>query len=230
MNNKIVTREEWLHQRMILLNQEKEFTRKRDELAQKKRSLPWVKIEKAYIFDTENGSKSLSDLFEDKSQLIIYHFMFGPDWGSEGCKSCSLWADQYDPIIQHINRRDVTMLAVSRGPLSKILPFKAKMGWSFDWVSSEKSSFNFDFNVTMHAEKESSYNYKPVNTQKESEMPGISVFYKNEKGTIFHTYSCFARELETFNTAYRYLDIVPKGRDEDDLPYGMAWVKHHYKY
>jgi len=230
MKNRIVTREEWLRQRKELLEEEKDFTRRRDELALKKRAMPWVKIDKEYLFDTENGEKSLSELFDDKSQLIIYHFMYGPDWGDEGCKSCSFWADQYDDIIQHIRQRDVNMIAVSRRPLDQILPFKRKMKWSFDWVSSFGSDFNFDFHVTSKAGKSSTYNYKTVNTAKDNEMPGISVLFKDAKGVVFHTYSCFARELETFNTAYRYLDIVPKGRNEDKLPYGMAWVKHKYKY
>ncbi len=230
MDNKIVSREDWLEARKSLQEKEKEFTRRRDELSEMKRSLPWLRIDKEYEFQSEEGKKTLKDLFGGRSQLIVYHFMFGPDWGDEGCKSCSFWADQYEQLIPHLNQRDVNLVSVSRGPLEKLMPFKQKMEWTFEWVSSFENDFNFDFDVTMKANQTSNYNYEEVMKEKEIEMPGISVFFKDDDGEIFHTYSCFARELETFNTVYRYLDIVPKGRDEDDLPYGMAWVKHRYKY
>ena len=228
--NRIVSQDEWIKERKGLLEEEKEFTRLRDKLAKKRMSLPWVKVEKEYQFDSEDGKKSLSDLFNGKSQLIIYHFMYGPDWGDEGCKSCSFWADNFNQIIIHLQQRDINMLCVSRGPLEKFLPFKRKMGWTFEWVSSHGSTFNKDFHVTTFSDFGSEYNYESRLTTNEQEWPGISVFYKGEDGNIYHTYSTYARGLEDLNLVYRYLDIVPKGRDEEGLTYGMEWVKHHYKY
>ena len=228
--NRIVSRQEWNEARKALQLKEREFTKQRDELSEMKRAMPWVKIDKNYEFQSETGKKSLTDLFNVKSQLIVYHFMFGPDWGDEGCKSCSLWADHFDRLVVHLQARDVNLIGISRGAISKLLAFKHKMGWTFEWVSSLGSDFNFDFEVTTKANEPSYYNFKEVLKDKELEMPGISVFVKDDNDNIFHTYSCFARELETFNTAYRYLDIVPKGRNEADLPYGQAWVKHRYKY
>jgi len=228
--NKIVTREEWTEARKKLLEEEKAFTMQRDKLSIKRRSLPWVNVDKEYHFHSEKGIKSFSDLFEGKSQLIIYHFMYGPDWGNEGCKSCSFWADNFNNIILHIRQRDVNMLCVSSAPLSKFLPFKKKMGWVFEWVSSQDTTFNKDFQVTTFPDFGSEYNYEPRMTNNNQEWPGISVFYKDDEGNIYHTYSTYARGLEDLNLVYRFLDIVPRGRDEDDLAYGMEWVKHHYKY
>ncbi len=227
---RIVTRDKWLEERKALLEKEKEFTRLRDALSMARRSLPWVPVDKEYVFDTKQGEKSLSDLFDGRSQLIIYHFMYGPSWGEQGCKSCSFWADNYNDVIVHLRARDVTMLAVSRNDLERISAFQQRMGWTFAWVSSLRSDFNYDYQATTRGGQDSQYNYRAISTDEDKEMPGISVFYKDQNGQIFHTYSCYARELETFNTAYRYLDIVPKGRDEDELPYGMAWVRHHDRY
>lgn len=230
--NKIVSREAWVEARKILLKQEKEFTKLRDQLSQQRRKLPWNKIEKDYFFESANGKESLSDLFGSCSQLIVYHFMFDPEW-LEGCKSCSLLADHYNPAIVHLKERGVAMVTVSRAPLKKLLTFRDRMGWTFEWVSSFDSDFNRDFHVTFKPEEMEQgtayYNYEnksfPV-----TEAPGISVFYKNEQGDIFHTYSSYARGLDLFINTYNLLDIVPKGRDEDDLPYTMEWVRHHDRY
>ena len=227
--NKVVTSTDWRTARVSLLEKEKEFTRLRDELSQKRRALPWVKITKDYQFQTSAGTVSLKDLFGENSQLIIYHFMYGPDY-TEGCKSCSFWADQFNPAVPHLNQRDVTLACVSRGPIDELEAFKKRMGWSFNWVSSLDNDFNFDFLVSILAGEEKEYNYRKFAPKKDTEMPGISVFYKNEAGEIFHTYSCYSRELETYNETYRFLDIAPKGRNEKDLPWPMAWVKHHDKY
>ena len=228
--HKIVSNEEWLAARKGFLAKEKEFTRLRDELSRQRRELPWVKVEKTYVFDGPNGKESLSDLFAGRGQLIVYHFMFGPDW-NEGCPSCSFWADNYDGIVVHLQHRDVSLVAISRAPLEKLEAYKKRMGWSFEWVSSFHNDFNRDYQVsfTPKEQKTAVYNYKPEGFGS-SEAPGISVFAKGEDGQIFHTYSCYARGLDAFNGAYQLLDIVPKGRDEQGLPYPMAWVRRHDKY
>ncbi len=228
MKNPIVSAEEWRKKRLELLQKEKEFTKLRDQLSTERRSLPWVKIKKDYRFLSVKGEKSFADLFEGKSQLIIYHFMFGPGT-IVGCKSCSFWTDQYDPIIVHIRQRDANLIGVSRGEIEKMEAFRKRMGWQFQWVSSIENDFNDDFHVTLQSGQPSQYNYKSVITRG-GEWPGISVFYKDEDEAIYHTYSTYARGLEDLNTVYRYLDILPKGRDEDDLPYGMAWVKLRDEY
>lgn len=226
-NHTIVSKDEWLKSRVELLQKEKEFTRLRDELSQQRRRLPWVKVNKDYIFQSANGDETLSDLFGDRGQLIVYHFMFHPDW-EEGCKSCSFWADNYNGITAHLEHRDVTLLAVSRASLEKLDAFKKRMGWNFKWVSSQHNDFNRDFHVSFTPEEleagDTYYNYEK-RTFPAPEAPGISVFYKSEKGEIFHTYSCYARGLDIFNGAYHYLDIVPKGRDEANLSYSMEWLK-----
>jgi predicted dithiol-disulfide oxidoreductase (DUF899 family) len=227
-----VSREEWLAARKELLKKEKEFTRLRDQLSAERRELPWVKVEKNYVFDGPDGKESLSDLFDGRSQLIAYHFMFDPDW-SEGCKSCSLLADHYNPAIVHLKHRDVSMVTISRAPLEKLLSFKKRMGWTFKWVSSFASDFNREFHVTFTAEeldsKMANYNYdfKPFPV---TEAPGISVFFKDDGGNIFHTYSSYARGLDIFLGVYNLLDIVPRGRDEGGLRYSMEWIRHHDRY
>ncbi len=230
--HKIVSQEEWLEARKAHLAREKEFTRLRDQLSRERRELPWVKVEKDYVFQGPNGAESLGDLFDGRSQLLVQHFMYGPDW-DDGCPSCSFWADSYDGFIVHLAQRDVTMVAVSRAPLEVLDAYKKRMGWSFKWVSSLGSDFNRDFQVTFTPEEmakgEMTYNYE-TRSFPADEAPGVSVFARNEAGEIFHTYSCYARGLDMLNGAYHYLDLVPKGRDEDDLPYSMAWVQRHDEY
>lgn len=232
IDHQIVSREEWVITRQELLAKEKELTRLRDQLSQERRNLPWVKVDKEYVFDGPNGKETLLDLFAGRSQLLVYHFMFGPDW-EEGCKSCSFWADNYDNVIVHLNQRDVTMVTVSRAPLDTLAAFKKRMGWRFKWVSSLGNDFNFDYHVSFTPDDYQRgpvyYNYTMSNFSS-SEAPGISVFLKDKDGNIFHTYSCYARGLDMVNGAYHFLDLVPKGRDEADLPYTMAWVRHHDKY
>jgi predicted dithiol-disulfide oxidoreductase (DUF899 family) len=227
----VVSREKWLAARTRLLAKEKAFTHAREKLAAERRALPWVKIEKEYAFEGPDGSETFADLFAGRSQLLIYHFMFGPR-DKTGCAHCSFWADNFDPIIVHLNQRDVTMLAVSRAPLKKLAPFRARMGWSFKWVSSYGSDFNCDFNVSFTDAQVRSgkqfYNYRMAPAFC-ADREGVSAFYKNERGEIFHTYSCFARGIDMMNTAYQYLDLVPKGRDEDPaMP--QSWVDYHDQY
>ena len=230
-DHQVVPGEEWLRARKELLAREKEFTRLRDEVSRLRCDLPWEQVEKEYVFDGPGGKETLGDLFDGRSQLIVYHFMFDPDW-TEGCKSCSLLADHYDPSIVHLEQRDVTMVTVSRAPLETLESFKTRMGWKFKWVSSLENEFNWDYDVSFKPEDLETgvcYNYGtqafPV-----TEAPGISVFYKDSDGNIFHTYSSFSRGLDIFIGAYNLLDIVPKGRDEESLTYGMEWVRHHDRY
>jgi predicted dithiol-disulfide oxidoreductase (DUF899 family) len=228
---KTVSHSEWLEARKQLLEQEKEFTQLREELARLRRALPRVKLDKSYRFDTANGEKSLAELFGDSSQLIVYHFMFGPDW-EEGCPSCSFWADNYNGIDIHLHHRDTRLIAVSRAPLEKLLAYRERMGWSFEWASSLNCDFNFDLQVSFTpeqlAEGEVEYNYRKTEFPS-SEAPGISVFHK-ENGEVFHTYSSYARGLDAFNGAYQLLDLTPNGRDEDDLDFTMAWIHRHDQY
>lgn len=223
MQDQRATHQEWTRLRKELLQKEKDFTRLRDELSFLKRSLPPVKLDKEYYFESFEGRISLADLFRGKSQLIIYHFMFGPTQTS-GCKICSHWADQFDPSIPHLRQRDTNFACISRGHIQDLEAYKKKMQWSFEWASSKDNSFNFDFQASALEGQEAIYNFKEYTSKKDSELPGISVFSKDEEDNIFHTYSCYARELETFNVSYRFLDIVPKGRDEANLPWPMAWV------
>lgn len=231
-NHQVVSGEAWLAARKKLLAKEKEFTRLRDQLSEARRELPWQKVDKEYVFDGPNGKETLADLFDGRSQLVIYHFMYGPDW-EEGCPSCSFWADNFNGIDIHLKHRDITMVAVSRAPLETLDAYKQRMGWNFKWVSSLASDFNFDFNVSFTPEEmekgEMNYNYETRKFPSE-EGPGISVFYKNEMGEVFHTYSCFARGLDMLNGAYHYMDLAPKGRDEEDLPYSMAWLSRRDQY
>jgi predicted dithiol-disulfide oxidoreductase (DUF899 family) len=228
MDHSVVSQKEWMAARRQLLAEEKDFTRMRDALSAKRRTLPWEKVEKDYVFAGPKGHETLSDLFEGRSQLIVYHFMLGPDW-DEGCKSCSFWADNFNGIIVHLNQRDTSMVAISSAPFAKIEEFRKRMGWSFKWLSSQGTTFNQDFGVSPEPGKRISYNYGTAEIDTD-EMPGISVFAKDESGSVYHTYSCYARGLDMMNTAYHYLDLTPKGRDEAGLPYTMAWVKHHDRY
>jgi predicted dithiol-disulfide oxidoreductase (DUF899 family) len=231
MPHKIVSEREWTAARLALLAREKELTRLRDQISRERRELPWVRLDKEYLFEGPSGTESLSDLFEGRSQLLVYHFMFDPGW-SEGCKSCSFWADNYDAIVVHLAQRDVTMVTVSRAPLATIEPFKRRMGWRFKWVSSFGSDFNRDFHVSFtEGERKGDVYYNFARRRFGSaEAPGASVFYKDEGGSLYHTYSCYARGLDAMNGAYQWLDLTPKGRDEDSLSYSMAWVCHHDKY
>ena len=229
--HKFVSPNEWLEARKKLLIQEKEFTRLRDQLSRQRRELPWVKIEKQYVFEGPNGKETLADLFEGRSQLVIYHFMYAPDW-EEGCPSCSFWADNFNPIVIHLNHRDVTFAAISRAPLEKLNAFKERMGWSFKWVSSENNDFNYDYHVSFPAgvpKEELEYNYSNLSFDT-SDQPGVSVFYRDEKGNIYHTYSAYSRGIDILNTAYNYLDLVPRGRDEDELEFSMDWLRYHDRY
>lgn len=229
--HKVVSLKEWLTARKELLAKEKEFSALRDELNRQRRALPWVKVEKNYIFEGPDGKKTLSDLFDGKSQLIIYHFMFGPGWG-EGCPHCSFWADHYDSVNRHIGQRDTALAVISRAPLIEIERFKKRMGWKFKWLSSNGSDFNFDFNVSFTPEqirnKKAIYNYSPVEMDME-EREGASAFYKDKQGDIYHTYSTYARGIDLLNTTYNFLDLTAKGRDENpEQP--QDWVTYHDKY
>ena len=231
-NHKVVTSDEWLAARKEYLQKEKEFTRLRDQLSQQRRELPWVKVDKEYLFDGPDGKESLADLFDGCSQLIVYHFMYGPDW-DEGCLSCSFWADNFNGVDIHLNHRDINLIAVSRAKLDTLNAYKKRMGWGFKWVSSFGSDFNHDYQVSFTPEEmeqgEMLYNYDMTKFPSE-EAPGISVFYMNQQGEVFHTYSCYARGLDMLNGAYHYMDLAPKGRDEDDLPYTMAWLHRRDQY
>jgi predicted dithiol-disulfide oxidoreductase (DUF899 family) len=230
--HRVVSHDEWIAARRQHLAREKEFTRLRDQLSQERRELPWVKVDKAYVFEGPNGPESLGDLFQGRSQLIVQHFMFDPSW-DEGCKSCSFWADNFNGIDVHLNHRDVTFVLVSRAPLATLQAYQKRMGWSMKWVSSLHTDFNRDYQVTATPQeietKQAYYNYA-LGTFPSSERPGISVFYKDTDGAIYHTYSCYARGLDTLNGAYHLLDLVPKGRDEKGLTYPMEWLRHHDRY
>ena len=228
----VVSHDTWIAARTALLAKEKEFTRLRDELSRERRALPWEKVDKAYVFEGPRREETLADLFEQRSQLVVYHFMFNPD-ADEGCKHCSFWADNFNGIGVHLNHRDVSFVAVSRAPLAKIERFKQRMGWGFKWVSSSHNDFNYDYQVSFTPEQIQSgavvYNYVPT------DMPfpdreGVSVFYRDARGAVYHTYSCYARGIDMMNTAYHYLDLVPKGRDEEGLAFTQDWVRYHDRY
>jgi predicted dithiol-disulfide oxidoreductase (DUF899 family) len=229
--HRIVSRDAWTKERKAFLAKEKEFTRARDRLSAERRALPWVKVEKPYVFATPDGKKSLAELFAGRSQLLVYHFMLGPGW-EEGCPSCSYLADHFDGAITHLSQRDVTFVVVSRAPLAEIEAFKQRMGWRFNWVSSFGNEFNFDYHVSLPEDRfgtESEYNYEKQEIGSD-EMPGASVFAKDASGEVFHTYSAYARGLDILIGAYNWLDLTPKGRDEAELPWSMAWVRHHDRY
>jgi predicted dithiol-disulfide oxidoreductase (DUF899 family) len=229
---RVVSQVEWLAARKEFLTKEKDFTRLRDELSRQRRELPWEKVEKNYIFDGPSGKQSLAELFAGRSQLIVYHFMFGPGW-KEGCPSCSLLADHFDGPTIHLANRDVTLAVVSRAPLAEIEAFKKRMGWRFQWVSSFGSDFNRDYHVSFTKEEMAAgkvyYNYDVIEFPSE-EAPGASVFHKDGAGNIFHTYSSYARGLDILLGVYNLLDLAPKGRDEDRLAFTMSWVRHHDRY
>jgi predicted dithiol-disulfide oxidoreductase (DUF899 family) len=229
-NHKVVSHGDWIEARKELLKKEKEFTRLRDQLSQRRRDLPWERVEKSYAFEGPNGKETLSDLFDGRSQLVVYHFMFAPDWDA-GCPHCSHWADNFDRVIVHLNQRDVTMIAVSRAPYSKLIVYEERMGWNFKWVSSFDNDFNFDYQASFTpgqlAEKRAFYNFVEQDPGV-SEREGVSIFYKDRKGDIFHTYSTYARGIDMMNVDYQYLDLVPKGRDENGK--GPFWVRRHDEY
>lgn len=228
--NTVASREDWLKARMELLAVEKAFTEKRDALSAMRRKMPWVKIDTGYVFDGPEGHVSLDELFEGRGQLFVYHFMFGPDW-EWGCKSCSFWSDQWDGAIPHLNARDTSFVAISRAPVEKLARHKARMGWKFPWVSSGRNSFNFDFGVSFEPDDEgkADYNFtRQVVPMKE--LQGLSVFARGGDGAIYHTYSTYGRGQDILNGAYNMLDMTPKGRDEDRLPFTMQWVKLHDEY
>ncbi len=228
----VVSPQKWLAARRALLRQEKKFSRLRTQLTQRRQALPWVKVEKDYVFSTPNGTKTLAELFAGRSQLIVYHFMYGPGW-DEGCMGCSFVSDHFDGAIAHLGARDVTLTAVSIAPLKEFAAFKKRMGWKFPWVSSHGTSFNHDFGVTFTPEEVASgranYNYSPRKIGID-ELPGLSVFARDAAGNIYHTYSTYSRGLEALIGAYSLLDLVPKGRDEDGLERSMQWVRHHDRY
>jgi predicted dithiol-disulfide oxidoreductase (DUF899 family) len=228
--HEVVSEADWLKARRKLLAKEKKFTRLQDELSLERRSLPWVKVTKSYVFDGPQGKETLADLFEGRSQLVIYHFMFGPD-DEAGCKHCSLRADGFNGINRHLNHRDVTMLGVSRAPYKKLAAYKKRMGWSFKWVSSANTDFNFDYHVSFTpeemAKKQAFFNYA-LQDPGPSEREGHSVFFRDRRGGVFHTYSCYARGNDMLNVHYHYLDMVPKGRDENGR--GPYWVRRHDEY
>jgi predicted dithiol-disulfide oxidoreductase (DUF899 family) len=230
--HEVVSSKEWLASRKELLRKEKEFTRLRDELSQRRRQLPWEKVEKEYVFDGPSGRVTLAELFAGKSQLIVYHFMFGPGWEA-GCPSCSYLADHFDGSLVHLANRDLTLAVISRAPIAEIEAFKNRMGWKFRWVSSFGKEFNPDYHVSFTKEEMATgkvnYNYEMAEFPSE-EGPGVSVFYKNDAGEIFHTYSAYARGLDILVGTYNFLDLAPKGRDEDGLAFSMSWVRHHDRY
>lgn len=233
MQHAVVSQEEWLKARRQHLTREKELTRRREQLAVERRALPWVKVEKNYIFDTPAGKKTLADLFDGRSQLIVQHFMYAPDWDT-GCIGCSFGADHVDGANQHLAQHDVKYVAVARAPLAKLQAYKKRMGWQFDFVSSAGSDFNFDYRVSFTPEEIASgkaeYNYTSIDNTME-ELPGYSVFYKNDKGEIFHTYSSYARGNEELMGTYVFLDMTPKGRNENGPNYALTdWVKRHDEY
>lgn len=229
MQHAVVSREDWLAARRNLLQAEKDLTHLRDEIAERRLSLPWVRIDKDYVFDTIDGPRSLAELFEGRSQLLVQHFMFAPGW-KQGCRSCSFMADHTDGMNRHLAHHDVTMIAVSRAPLTEIVAFRRRMGWQFPWVSSNGTSFNYDFRVSFTPEEIASghvdYNFGQWQMTEE-ELPGVSAFFKDEAGTVFHTYSTYGRGVEVMMGTYAMLDVAPKGRNEAE---GMDWVRHHDRY
>ena len=229
----VVSPKQWLAARTSLLAKEKKFTKLLDQLNRQRRALPWEKVEKDYVFDAPGRRKvSLSQLFEGRRQLIVYHFMFGPDW-KQGCKHCSFWVDHFDATVPHLSGRDTSFVAISRAPISKIEPFKMRMGWRFKWVSSGGNDFNYDLGVSFNeADVEAGkafYNYEKLDDYF-ADREGLSVFFKDDAGAIYHTYSTFARGIDLLNGTYNVLDLVPKGRDEEDEEFSQFWVRYHDEY
>jgi predicted dithiol-disulfide oxidoreductase (DUF899 family) len=242
-DHRIGTREQHLVARLELLEAEKEFTRRGDELARQRRALPWVAVDQDYVFDTDDGEKTLGELFAGRSQLLVYHFMFGPEW-TEGCPVCSYWADSFDGAIVHLNQRDVTMVCASRAPVARLHAYKRRMGWSFPWVSTGRSDFNYEFGVSLRdldagasqremgrptGDQASGSTYNFTKQPFAAEMPGLSAFVLSE-GVVYHAYSCYARGLDGFNAANQLLDRAPRGRDEDALTMPVAWLRRHDEY
>jgi predicted dithiol-disulfide oxidoreductase (DUF899 family) len=227
----VVTRDQWLARRRALLARERELTHLRDQVARERRALPWVRVEKDYVFDTARGPRKLADLFDGRSQLVVQHFMLGPGW-EEGCPSCSYMADHADGMTLHLAARDITFVAISRATLAEIERFKRRMGWRFTWVSSNGSDFNFDFGVSFtpqdRARNEVTYNFEKQ-PYEHDELPGISVFVKDEAGNVFHTYSTYRRGVEAMMGTYNLIDLTPRGRDEKEVG-AMGWVRHHDRY
>jgi predicted dithiol-disulfide oxidoreductase (DUF899 family) len=229
--HQIASQQDWTAARLDLLAKEKAFTRARDELSAARRALPWEKVEQDYVFESETGPRTFADLFAGNSQLIVYHFMFGPDWKA-GCKSCSFWADNFDRIVVHLNHRDTNLVLVSRAPLDRLIAYRKRMGWSLDWVSSLGNSFNHDFAVSFTpkeiASEKKNYNFATQRFRMD-EAPGISVFAK-DGAAVYRTYSTYSRGLDMLNGAYHLLDLVPKGRDEEGLSHGMEWLRRRDEY
>ena len=223
--HQIVSHDEWIKASQGLLEKEKEFTKLREQMAEERRKLPWEKVEKEYSFQAPEGRVTLADLFAGRSQLIVQHLMFGPDW-NEGCPACSFWADNFNGIDMHLAARDTSFVAVSRGPVDKLMAYKKRMGWTFRWVSSLDSDFNFDFGVSL--KEGDAYNFGTIGDAT-GEMPGVTAF-RREDGAIYRTYSAYARGVDLLNGTYHLLDITSKGRDEAGLPFTMAWLKRHDKY
>jgi predicted dithiol-disulfide oxidoreductase (DUF899 family) len=230
--HEVVSKEQWIEARRALLAEEKAWTRERQRLSAKRRALPWVKVEKDYVFQGADGAVTLADLFDGRSQLIVYHFMFGPDW-QEGCPGCSLQSDSVDGARQHFEHNDVSFVAVSRGPLEQLLTYRKRMGWTFRWVSSAASDFNFDYHVSFPEGTRKQgvfYNFEVRPDPGVDELSGVSVFYKEDDGTIYHTYSSYARGGEMYLAVYGWLDVVPKGRNETKRGNLTDWVRRHDRY
>jgi len=227
---RVVSHEQWINERVAFMAKEKEFTRLRDELSRERRELPWEKVTKSYVFNGPRGKETLAELFEERSQLVVYHLIFGPSW-NEACPSCSFWADNFNGTDIHLAHRDITFLAISRAPLSKLDAYKKRMGWSFNWVSSAESDFNYDYQVSHKPEAAKNgtafYNYG-TGARVGEEMPGVSVFYKDRDGDVYHTYSTYSRGIDLLNGAYNYIDLTPKGRDEGNQI--QTWVRRHDQY
>jgi predicted dithiol-disulfide oxidoreductase (DUF899 family) len=231
-HHRVVSRDEWVAERKTLLAHEKELTRLRDQIACERRAMPWVRVEKNYVFSAQEGQRTLADLFDGRQQLLVQHFMLGPGW-EQGCPSCSFMADHNDGMTVHLAHRDVTLVAVSRAPLPEIERFRRRMGWQFEWVSSHGSDFNYDFGVSFTPDQvargELYYNYGTWPHAYE-EWPGVSVFFRNDADEVFHTYSTYGRGVEVMMATYNMLDLTPKGRDERNVEYKMEWVRHHDRY
>lgn len=223
--NPIASREQWLQARLRLLEKEKQLTRLRDELSAERRALPWLRVDRSYTFAGPDGPRTLPELFGGHGQLLVYHFMFAPDWDA-GCRGCSFWADGFDRMVPHLAARDVQLVAISRGPLAKLRAYASRLGWTFPWYSSGDGDFNYDFEVSFRAADvargAARYNYAPFSGDG-TDRPGVSVFARDERGAVYHTYGAFARGIDAFNPAYQYLDLVPKGRDEAGLPMPASW-------
>jgi predicted dithiol-disulfide oxidoreductase (DUF899 family) len=230
-SHRVVSRDEWVAERKLLLAREKELMRLKDAISRERRALPWVRIDKRYVFDTPEGRRTLAELFAGRRQLLVQHFMLAPGW-EQGCKSCSYMADHSDGMTVHLEHRDVTTVAISRAPLVEIERFRRRMGWRFKWVSSHGTDFNYDFGVSFTPEQiakgELAYNYGTMTAHEE--LPGISAFCKDDAGEVFHTYSTYGRGVEVMMGTYNMLDLMPKGRDERELAYPMEWVRHHDRY